>query len=216
MKTAVPSSAVSSPDSHPGNGSTAPAPLSVGRSTDRLGDSLNWAELSGLWIVLVGIGVVGRLWQPGWNVTPMAAVALAAGAFFPSLAVAASVPLATLAISNLAMPSYGSMAMAVVVYAATAFPVILGWGLRSRKAWTAVAGSALASSLVFFLTTNLAHWWLTTDYPQTPAGLVACFVAALPFYRWMPMGDVAWALAIFGGVSAAVAAARASRADAVA
>ena len=170
-----------------------------------------------LWIVLVAIGVCGRLWQPGWNVTPMAGVALAAGAVFPNVLVAASVPLVSLALGNLVLPGYGSLAMAVVVYAATAWPVLLGrlltigGGLRSIH-WITAAGGALANSLVFFLTTNLAHWWLTSDYPHTAAGLVACYAAALPFYRWMPVGDVAWTAVILAGVSAAIAALRASRA----
>jgi hypothetical protein len=74
----------------------------------------------------------------------------------------------------------------------------------------------LASSLVFYLSTNLAYWWLTADYPHTPAGLAACYVAALPFYRWMPVGDVAWSVAIFAGLSTVIAAVRASRGAAVA
>jgi hypothetical protein len=169
-----------------------------------------------MWGVLVALGVCGRLWQPGWNVTPMAGVAIAAGAVFPNPLVAASVPLVSLAVGNLVLPGYGSLAMAAVVFAATAWPVLLGRLImlgEGRKSfrWGAAAGSALASSLVFFLTTNLAHWWLKHDYPHTAAGLVACYGAALPFYRWMPVGDVAWTIGILTGLSAAIAALRASR-----
>lgn len=176
-----------------------------------------------VWVALVALGVAGRLWQPGWNVTPMAGVALAAGAWFPSAVVAASVPLSALALGNLLLPDYGSTAMAAVVYAATAWPILLGRGFLRLDAagdaagwmrghWRGLAGSALASSLVFFLTTNLAHWWLTSDYPHTAAGLVACYVAALPFYRWMPAGDLAWTAAVFATLATALAGVRASRA----
>lgn len=174
-----------------------------------------------IWSVLVAIGVCGRLWQPGWNVTPMAGVAIVAGAVFPNPLVALSVPLVSLALGNLVLPGYGSVAMAAVVYVATAWPILLGRllviadGLKSVR-WIAAAGSALASSLVFFVTTNLAHWWLSSDYPHTAAGLVACYSAALPFYRWMPVGDVAWTAVIVAGISAATAALRASRATAAA
>lgn len=170
-----------------------------------------------LWIVLVALGVCGRLWQPGWNVTPMAGIAIAAGAVFPNAIVAASVPLAALALGNLVLPGYGSLAMAAVVYAATVWPILLGrlvtisGGLKS-VGWIAAAGGALASSLVFFVTTNLAYWWLSSDYPHTAAGLVACYVAALPFYRWMPVGDLAWTAVILASISAVTAALRASRA----
>jgi hypothetical protein len=172
--------------------------------------------LACLWIGLVAIGVFGRLWQPGWNVTPMAGIALAAGALFANPLVAAAAPLAALLLGNLFLPGYGSTAMAAVVWAATVWPVVLGrWvvpaaGSRTGR-WIALVGGALASSLVFFLMTNLAHWWLTSDYPHTFSGLTACFVAALPFYRWMPVGDVAWTVAIFAGLSAVTAAVQASR-----
>lgn len=161
--------------------------------------------MAGAWFVLVAVAVIGRMWRPEWNgaplwnVTPLAAVALAAGALFPHRALAASVPLAALAIGNLIEPEYGSLAIAAVVYAASAWPVLLG-GIVNRGRWAAVVGGAAASSLVFFLTTNLAHWFFIGGYPRSAAGVVECFVAALPFYR--PLGDVCWSLALFAGIVA--------------
>jgi hypothetical protein len=168
------------------------------------------------WGCLVAVAVVGRLWQPSWNgeplwnVTPLVAVALAAGTLFPNVAVAASVPLAALALSNLALPGYGDLAMAAVVYAAFAWPVLLGGALRRASGrgfvsrWAARAGGSLAGSLVFFVTTNFACWALSDGlYPRTAAGLSACFTAALPFYRWMPVGDLVWTGVVFGGIALA-------------
>ena len=176
-------------------------------------DAAGWCRLrdrggiamTAAWVVLVAVAVVGRIWRPEWNgaplwnVTPLAAVALAAGALFQSRVVAASVPLAALAVSNLAEPGYGNLAMAGVVYAASACPVLLG-GLVNRFRWAAVVGGAAASSLVFFLTTNLAHWYFIGGYPRTAAGLVECYVAALAHFR--PLGDVAWSLVVFAGIVA--------------
>jgi len=147
------------------------------------------------WTVLVAVAVVGRLWQPAWNVTPMAGVALAAGALFPQRWMSASVPLAALLISNSVLPGYGSWAMAGVVFAASIWPIVLGGMVRRGGVFT-VIGGALASSLVFYLSTNLAHWGLTADYPHSLEGLVACYVAALPFYRWMPVGDLLWSVGL--------------------
>jgi hypothetical protein len=172
-----------------------------------------------VWLALVALAVAGRLWQPTWNgeqlwhATPLAAVALAAGFLFANPLVAASVPLAALALSNLVLPGYGSLGVAAVVYAATAWPVLLGTcGIlgQDRPRWLAVVGGSLATSLVFFLSTNLAHWAFMADYPRTMAGLGECFVAALPFYRWMPLGDAAWTLATFGLIVAARMAAEAA------
>jgi hypothetical protein len=169
------------------------------------------AALAVLWLCLVAVAVAGRTWQPAAHVTPLAGVSLVAGAVFPSMLLAASVPVAALAIGNLFLPGYGSLTMAVVVYAALVWPVILGQtgllgqpGRRTR--WMAVVGGALASSLGFFFSTNTAHWLLTEQYPHTPAGLLACLAAGLPFHRWMPVGDIAWSLALFGCLTAAAAA----------
>jgi len=171
------------------------------------------------WLLLVAFAVAGRLWQPSWNgeplwhATPLAAVALAAGFLFRNPLVAASVPLAALAISNLALPPYGNLGVAATVFAATAWPVLLGsQGLlgRDRPRWLAVIGGSLASSLVFFVSTNLAHWAFTADYPRTAAGLATCFAAALPFYRWMPLGDAAWTLVTFAAIVAIRGAAEAA------
>jgi len=186
------------------------------------GSSSVWDSVSmqaTVWLALVALAVAGRLWQPTWNgeplwhATPLAAVALAAGFLFANPLVAASVPLAALALSNVLLPGYGSLGVAAVVYAATVWPVLLGTcGLlgRDRPRWLAVVGGSLATSLVFFVSTNLAHWAFTADYAHTMAGLGECFVAALPFYRWMPVGDAAWTVATFGLIMAARMAAEAA------
>lgn len=158
-------------------------------------------RLAAVWLALVAVFVIGRFLQPAWNVTPSAAVALVAGAvfpgagLFPGAALAASVPVAGLVISNLVLPGYESLTMAAVVFAATAWPVVLRRWVRPGRT-LGIAAGALVSAVVFFLTTNLAYWWLSHDYPLTIKGLGACYLAAVPFFRWMPLGDVAWSLAL--------------------
>ena len=100
--------------------------------------------LCGIWFVLVAVSVAGRLWQPVSNVTPLAGAALAAGAVFPNPLVAATVPLAALAISNLALPGYGDslngFLMAGVIYAALAWPVLLGGMVRNGRSLAILGG----------------------------------------------------------------------------
>ena len=154
------------------------------------------------WLALVAIGVFGRVWQPAYGVSPLVGIGLCAGALFPSLLVAASVPVVALAVSNLTLPgggSYGSWTMAAIVFAAFAWPVLMG-GLVRKHRLLGAAGGALAGSLAFFLVTNVAHWWLTSDYQHTLSGLAECFVAALPFYRWMPVGDLVWSVGLTAGM----------------
>ena len=179
----------------------------VAKLRSSLGPSLapSLGMLCAVWFGLVAISVAGRLWQPAANVTPLAGAAIAAGAVFSSPFVAATVPLAAITVSNLVLPGYGpgtsGFVMAAVVYAALVWPVLLG-GLVRNGRLTAILGGALASSLVFFLSTNFAHWCLTSDYPHTVAGLLACYTAGLPFYRWMPVGDMVWAVSLMSGLAA--------------
>jgi hypothetical protein len=51
--------------------------------------------------------------------------------------------------------------------------------------------SVLASSVLFFLLTNFGVWVL--GYPKTWEGLVACYTAAIPFFRASLIGDFAFA-----------------------
>lgn len=176
----------------------------AGPAASMLRDSGGLA-VAAAWATLVAVAVAGRLWQPEWNgvrlwnVTPLVAVALAAGALFPSRLAAAAVPLVALAISNVFEPSYRSLVVAGAVYAASAWPVLLG-GVARRGGWLGVLGGAAASSLVFFVVTNFAHWAVMGDYTLDWAGLVECYRQALPFYR--PLGDVVWSLAFFAGIAA--------------
>jgi hypothetical protein len=162
------------------------------------------------WAALVAVAVAGRLWQPEWNgtrlwnVTPLVAVALAAGALFGNRLVAAAAPLVALAISNLFEPSYRSLVVAGSVYAASAWPVLFG-GVARRGGWLGVLGGAVASSLVFFVVTNFAHWAAMGDYPHDWSGLVECYRQALLFYR-PPLADVVWSLVFFAGIAAVTAA----------
>ncbi len=164
----------------------------------KLGDSLNFSSRAkiAIWFALVAVGVCGRLWQPAYNVTPFAAIGLAAGSLFGISLAAASVPIVALVISNMVLPGYGSTIMTFVVYVSLACPVLFG-SLVQRQGWVAVLGGSLASSLIFFITTNFATWALSELYPHTLSGLTTCYIAALPFYRWMPVGDVMWSISLF-------------------
>ena len=84
----------------------------------KLGNSLNFSSRAkiAIWLALVAVGVCGRLWQPAYNVTPFAAIGLAAGSLFGISLAAASVPIVALVISNMVLPGYGSTIMTLVVY----------------------------------------------------------------------------------------------------
>jgi len=56
---------------------------------------------------------------------------------------------------------------------------------------------------VFYLTTNLAVWYFQGIYEHTAAGLMSCYVQALPFYQWSLQADLLFVPALFGTYFAA-------------
>ncbi|MFZ5443307.1 MAG: DUF6580 family putative transport protein [Myxococcota bacterium] len=70
----------------------------------------------------------------------------------------------------------------------------LGRLLRSKKGGATAA--AVGGSVVFFVLSNFGVWVAGGMYPNTFAGLGACYVAALPFFGGTLLGDVVWTMAL--------------------
>jgi len=147
---------------------------------------------------------VSRLLPHLPNFTPLAAVALFAGFWFASRGVAMLVPLGAMVLSDLVLGSYDPAVMATV-YAALVVPVAMRGILKARLTPLRVGGTAVISSIVFYLATNLAHWLWMGGYPLTPAGLGACYAAALPFFKYQLAGDLLWSAGLFGAYAAGMA-----------
>lgn len=141
------------------------------------------------------------------NMTPVAAMAIFGGAQLTRRWHAFAVPLAAMLLSDAileAMFGWGFHPLLPVVYLTFAAIVAMGIWLRPRRRQPlAIAGTLVAASTLFFVTTNLAVWAMGSGYPHTAAGLLACFTAALPFYQWTLVGDLFYCAALFGGFTAA-------------
>jgi len=134
------------------------------------------------------------------NVTPIAAMALLGGAEFSSKRAAFLVPLVALCLSDVVLGFY---ATAPVVYACFAFTVCLGFWVRGRRSAARIAVAAIASAVLFFVATNFAVWAAGTLYPRTGAGLAACYVAAIPFFRNLLAGNLIYSALLFGALALA-------------
>jgi Family of unknown function (DUF6580) len=145
---------------------------------------------------LVTLDVVARLLPHAANFAPLAASALFAGAILRSRTLALGVPIAAMLASDLLLGAYDWRVMSVV-YAGLIVPVLLGtW---ARRMPVMIAPLALASSLVFFAASNFAVWAFGGIYPTNAAGLIECYVAALPFLHTTLLGDLFWTAVLFGG-----------------
>ena len=82
--------------------------------------------------------------------------------------------------------------------------IVLGQILLStRVTFLRVAAGALLGPTSFFIVSNFAVWAGSNMYPRTWDGLVACYVAAIPFYR-NDLASTAIVLGLAFGVPALV------------
>jgi len=144
--------------------------------------------------IITGAALIRILPHP-WNTTPIAAMALFAGSHFEKKWAAFLVPLCALFISDLVLGFYGSMGF---IYACFALVVCIGIAIKGNRSPAIIAAGTLAASLSFFALSNFGVWVSSGMYPHTGAGLMACYVAALPFFQHTLLGDFAYTFLLFG------------------
>ena len=152
-------------------------------------------------LAVILIAALARIIPHPPNVTPIAAMALFGGAFLADRRLALILPLAALFVSDLMLGFHATM---LFVYAGFILTVFIGMRfLSGKRSPLRIGTAALASSLSFYAITNLGVWAATTMYAHTPQGLMAAYVAGLPFLRNAILGDLFFAAVIFGGFALA-------------
>ena len=159
-------------------------------------------RLTALIAAVLGLALMRLVPHPP-NFTPIVAVALFGGAHFDRRALAFIVPLAAMLFSDVLLELFFSGAgfhdLMWVVYGAFAVIVAMGFVVRRWGSPFGVLVMAMAASLWFFVATNFAVWLSSGLYPKTWEGLVACYIAALPFFGHAVAGDLFYAGLLFGG-----------------
>jgi hypothetical protein len=144
-----------------------------------------------------------RLLPHPYNFTPVAVMALFGGAHFRDVRVAFAVPLLAMFASDLVLSftvyDIGAFRSMPVVYFAFALTVVVGRLLGTRSSALRVGSASVGAALLFYLITNFGVWTRGTLYPMTWEGLVACYVAAIPFLRNAILGNCFYAIVLFGG-----------------
>lgn len=138
-----------------------------------------------------------------WNFTPVGALCLFGGAYFARRWAAYGVPLAALVLSDLVLAAthytFAQLQYMPPVYLSFALIVGLGTLLRGRTRLLPVAAAAVAAALLHYAITNFAVWLFQDFYPRTGEGLVACYVAALPYLKNMLAANLVFSGVLFGG-----------------
>lgn len=146
-----------------------------------------------LGLVLIAAGVILRTLPHPDNFTPLTAIALFAGLLLrPKLAL--WVPLTAMAASDLFQETHG---LFWLTWGSLYLVTLVGMRLRGRMSALPVLAGTLTGTLIFFVLTNLGVWIWQDMYPKTAAGLLECYVMALPFVRNAVAGDLVYATACY-------------------
>lgn len=135
------------------------------------------------------------------NFSPVVAGSLLAGATLGTSLWAFALPLCAMLASDTllqVLTGQGFHSQMPVVYGTLLAVVVVGRVLASSRRRLSLVAASLASSTLFYLTTNFAVWAAGTLYPPTAAGLLACYVAALPFFGLSLVGDLTYCALLFG------------------
>lgn len=147
---------------------------------------------------LIIVGMVARLFPYPPNFSPIGAIALFAGATLGAKFRAALIPLTAMLLSDYWL---GMHALMPVVYACFLFNVWLGSRIQSNPKPLSVLGVSVSGSIVFFVVTNAACWYV--GYPHTWAGLLSCYTLAIPFFQNTLAGDLFFTTVLFGSLALA-------------
>ena len=156
---------------------------------------------------LIFIAALTRVIPHPPNFSPIEAVALFGGAYFAKRHWALLVPLLAMFASDLVLGvinggvywEYFASAGYLLVYACILLSTLLGFGLRGKVGAGRVLAYSLAGSMLFFVVTNFGAWLSDPFYPKTAAGLIAAYVAGVPFFQWTVLGTLFYSALLFGG-----------------
>jgi hypothetical protein len=161
-------------------------------------ENLFYRTLLALALILLAAAL--RIAPHPWNFTPVGAMALFSGAVLRDRRLAFLFPLLALFLGDIFV---GFHKLVPLVYASFLINVAIGLWLRDRRALARISLATLLAALQFFLVTNFAVWQLLGSFPHTASGLVACYVAGIPFFWNTLAGDALYATLLFGSFALA-------------
>ena len=124
--------------------------------------------------------------------TPIFAIALFSGMIVKNKNAAFLLPLIALFVSDVVIEILfrtnnfafkGFYKGQIFNYALLLGTALIGWALRGKN-YASIALGAVAAPTFFFLVSNFTVWLASTiTYSKDVSGLIACYVAGLPFYK---------------------------------
>ena len=144
-------------------------------------------------ICLIFIGVMTRLIPHPPNFTPILSIALLSGFYFKNR-LSILLPISIMLISDIFIGKHITMGW---VYVSILSIYLLGYYLLKSRSLKNILLGSVVSSLIFFIVTNFGVW--LAGYPLNFAGFSACYIAAIPFYKYTLLSVLMYSTLIHGG-----------------
>ena len=130
------------------------------------------------------LAALSRLIPHPPNFTPLIAIALFSGFYVADKVLIYGLPIAIMLISDLFLGFYS---ISIFVY--LSFLLISFFGTLSKNPGAIkIVSAVLLGSVSFFIITNFGVWVLG-GYPRNLAGLLRCYIVAIPFFKNTLMGS---------------------------
>lgn len=143
---------------------------------------------------LIVLGVLSRVIPHPPNVTAVVGVTLLGAYAIRSPWLAALIPVAVMALSDIVLGWHSS---ALFAYAGMLAGAFIGRGLLRQVSVLRLGGAAFLVSLGFFVISNFGVY-LGGYYGFGFDGLLACYAAAIPFWGYSLVGDIGSTAILFG------------------
>jgi len=167
-------------------------------------------------ISLIVIAVIFRMFPILPNFQPIMGIALFAGFIFSQNSkLAFIIPISAMLISDIFLELFSSSLFGyqigfhntiLFVYFAFFLVTLQGKFFINNNKFLPILLNSLAGSILFFIITNFGSWLFglsieNIPYDKSFAGLVHCYIAAIPFYKNTLISSVLFSVVLFGAYS---------------
>ena len=131
-------------------------------------------------LALIIVMVFSRLVPHPPNFTPIIAVGVMSGYYFKDLNYSILVLLIIMLLSDLFIGFYSNM---IFVYLSLLLITIFSFKLTNKINIKNLFIFGFLSSLLFYIVSNFGFWVFGSLYSKNIAGLIECYVMAIPFFK---------------------------------
>ncbi len=157
-------------------------------------------------VMLVLAAAISRVILYPHNFSPMVGMALFAGATFSDKRLAFALPIFSMLLSDIMFevfkvaPGFWGWGQ-LIGYGIFALITLFAFTLKKVNVLN-VVGYSIASSVIFFMLSNLSYFLIDNNiyhtYTSDFSGFINCYVAALPFFKTSLIADLAYSGILFG------------------